>query len=62
VKRKNSNSGMKLHLAKETIRHLLSEELRQVEGGGRCPSATGCSNGGESFNECGSIYCSMIQY
>jgi len=62
VKRKNSNSREKLHLAKETIRRLLSEEdLQQVAGGGRCPSRVDCSSS-ETGTEAGTLYCSMWQY
>ena len=62
MKLKKRDSGAKLHLAKETIRQLISEDLKVVAGGG-CPSRAGCSsNTGESLNECGSIYCSLIQY
>jgi hypothetical protein len=63
MKRQLRNSNVKLHLAKETIRELLSEDLRQVAAGGACPSKTGCSsNTNDSLNECGSLFCSMIQY
>jgi hypothetical protein len=61
VKRKNNGSREKLHLAKETIRRMLSEDdLQQVAGGG-CPSRTGCSTS-EAGTEAGTLYCSMIQY
>jgi len=53
----------KLHLAKETLRQQLSEEMLEIAAGGACPSRAGCSsNTGPSLNECGSLYCSMIQY
>jgi hypothetical protein len=63
MNRQQRNSGMKLRLAKETVRQLLSEELQQVAAGLGCPSRTGCSHAtSESLNECGSLFCSMIQY
>ncbi len=61
--KKRQHGNMKLHLAKETVRHLLSEDLQRIAGGAPCPSKTGCSsNTYDSLNECTSIVCSMIQY
>jgi hypothetical protein len=63
MKRRDRETREKLHLAKETVRLLLSEELRQVAAGAGCPSLTGCSSDThESLNECGSLFCSKIQY
>lgn len=63
MKRRQGDTTRKLQLAKETIRQLVSEDLQGAVVGGACPSRTGCSNNtGESLNECGSLYCSMIQY
>ena len=63
MKRRNGDTRMKLQLAKETIRQLVAEDLQGAVVGGGCPSRAGCSNNtGESLNECGSMFCSMIQY
>lgn len=61
MKRKQRESSKKLHLSKETLRQMLSEDMLQLAAGGACPSLTGCSNTGYSLDECGSIYCSRIQ-
>ena len=63
-------SGKQLHLAKETIRHMLSSELqRVVGGGGSCggDSACNCSTYGDSAacligTNQGSLYCTLAQY
>jgi hypothetical protein len=63
MKQRKHTSNMKLQLSKETVRQLLSDDMLQIAVGGGCPSATGCSsNTGESLNECGSLFCSRIQY
>ena len=60
--KRRQNSGTKLQLSKETIRQLLSEDMLQLAAGGACPTLGGCSGGGSSLNECGSVYCSRLQY
>jgi len=49
VKIKKSDSREKLHLAKETIRHLLSEDLQKVAGGLGCSRLPDCT-GQTTFN------------
>ena len=63
MKRRSGDTVRKLQLARETVRQLVAEELQGAVVGGACPSRAGCSsNTGESLNECGSMFCSMIQY
>jgi hypothetical protein len=60
---KKRASNVKLRLAKETVRMLISQDLQQIGGGGHCPSLNNCSSAtSESLNECGSLFCSMQQY
>ena len=63
MKRRTGNTVMKLQIAKETIRQLVAEDLQGAVVGGACPSRAGCSSAtSESLNECGSMFCSAIQY
>jgi len=63
MKRHSLSSSRTLHLSKETVRNLLSSELQRVAAGGACPSRADCSSAtSASLNECGSLYCSMMQY
>jgi hypothetical protein len=61
-------STKKFHLAKETIRGLLSSEMRQVVGGGGscgADSACDCSSDAGTSSICtnqGSLYCTHFQY
>jgi hypothetical protein len=58
--RKHPSARRKLYLAKETIRNILSPELRAVAGGFSCGADTACDCSGTGGND-GTTYCTRIQ-
>jgi hypothetical protein len=58
--RKQASSRKKLHLAKETLRNILSPELRAVAGGVSCGADTACDCSGTGGNQ-GTLYCTLPQ-
>lgn len=65
--RKKVGLSKKLLLSKETIRHMLSDELQQVRGAGSCggDSACDCSSYDVTSSICtnqGTLYCTHYQY